>query len=165
MFKPEGHIIKKYVDKKKNRGILTVLVVIVQLRKEQTMLWNIDFRDKRPIYEQIVSGMEGEILRGIMTPDEPLPSVRSLAMELSINPNTIQKAYRQMESDGYTYSVPGRGSFVSNVEGVRNMKKQEMIQRIAALIQEAKQLGITDKEITDAVKGNLKGGSSDDRSK
>ena len=60
-----------------------------------------------------------------MAPDEPLPSVRSLAMELSINPNTIQKAYRQLESDGYTYSVPGRGSFVSNVEGVRNMKKKE----------------------------------------
>ena len=129
------------------------------------MLWNIDFRDKRPIYEQIVSGMEGEILHGIMNPDEPLPSVRNLAMELSINPNTIQKAYRQLESDGYTYSVPGRGNFVSNVEGVRNMKKKEMIQRIAELIKEAKLLGITDKEIADAIEGNLKGGSSDDRSK
>ena len=115
------------------------------------MLWNIDFRDKRPIYEQIVSGMEGEILHGIMSPDEPLPSVRNLAMELSINPNTIQKAYRQLEADGYTYSVPGRGSFVSDVEGVRNMKKKEMIERIAALIQEARRLGITDKEIAAAI--------------
>lgn len=115
------------------------------------MLWNIDFRDKRPIYEQIVSGMEGEILHGIMAPDEPLPSVRNLAMELSINPNTIQKAYRQLEADGYTYSVPGRGSFVSDVEGVRNMKKKEMIERITALIQEARKLGITDREITAAI--------------
>lgn len=129
------------------------------------MLWNIDFRDKRPIYEQIVSGMEGEILRGIMQPDEPLPSVRSLAMELSINPNTIQKAYRQLESDGYTYSVPGRGSFVSNVEGVLIMKKKEMLQRIMALIEEAKQLGITDREIASAINGASKGGTSDDRSK
>ncbi len=129
------------------------------------MLWNIDFRDKRPIYEQIVSGMEGEILRGILLPDEPLPSVRNLAMELSINPNTIQKAYRRLEADGYTYSVPGRGSFVSDVEGVRNMKKREMLQRITALILEAKQLGITEKEITSAIKGSSKGGSSDDRSK
>ncbi len=125
------------------------------------MLWNIDFRDKRPIYEQIVSGMENEIIRGIMTPDEPLPSVRSLAMELSINPNTIQKAYRQLESDGYTYSVPGRGSFVRNVEGVREMKRKEMIRRIIDLIRQARELGISDKEIEEAVKG----GRTNDRSK
>ncbi|MBQ9443483.1 MAG: GntR family transcriptional regulator [Lachnospiraceae bacterium] len=117
------------------------------------MLWNIDFRDKRPIYEQIVSGMENEIIRGIMIPDEPLPSVRSLAMELSINPNTIQKAYRQLESDGYTYSVPGRGSFVKNVEEVREMKKKEMLRRIMDLIRQARELGISEKEISDAVKG------------
>lgn len=117
------------------------------------MLWNIDFRDKRPIYEQIVSGMENEIIRGIMIPDEPLPSVRSLAMELSINSNTIQKAYRQLESDGYTYSVPGRGSFVKNVEEVREMKKKEMLRRIMDLIRQARELGISEKEISDAVKG------------
>ncbi len=119
------------------------------------MLWNIDFRDKRPIYEQIVSGIESEIIRGIIKPDEPLPSVRSLAMELSINPNTIQKAYRQLEADGYTYSVPGRGSFVSNVEGVKEMKRKEMLQRIASLIQEARELGISDKEIKEAIKGGV----------
>ncbi len=122
------------------------------------MLWNIDFRDKRPIYEQIVSGMEGEILHGIMAPDEPLPSVRNLAMELSINPNTIQKAYRRLEADGYTYSVPGRGSFVCDVEGVRNMKKKEMIERITSLILEAKKLGISDREIAEAI-GSASDGS------
>lgn len=123
----------------------------IYCRKDQKMLWNIDFRDKRPIYEQIVSGMEDEILHGIMAPDEPLPSVRTLAMELSINPNTIQKAYRRLEADGYTYSVPGRGSFVCDVEGVRNMKKKEMIERITDLVLEAKKLGISDKEITAAI--------------
>ncbi|MBQ4482867.1 MAG: GntR family transcriptional regulator [Lachnospiraceae bacterium] len=117
------------------------------------MLWNVDFRDKRPIYEQIVSGIGDEIIRGILTPDEPLPSVRNLAMELSINPNTIQKAYRQLEIEGYTYSVPGRGNFVCNVESVREMKKKDIIKKITELIKDAKELGITDKEIDDAVKG------------
>ncbi|MBQ8956626.1 MAG: GntR family transcriptional regulator [Lachnospiraceae bacterium] len=119
------------------------------------MLWNIDFRDKRPIYEQIVSGVEEEILRGILPPDEPLPSVRSLAMELSVNPNTIQKAYRQLETDGYTYSVPGRGSFVSNVEGLRSVKKKEALQKISGIVHEAKILGASDGEINEAVKGGM----------
>ena len=125
----------------------------------------LNYRDSKPIYEQIKDGLRRLVVSGAVKKDEKLPSVRELATSLSINPNTIQKAYRRLESDGYTYSVPGRGSFVCNVEGVRNMKKKEMIQRIAALIIEAKQLGITDKEIADAINGNLKGGSSDDRSK
>ena len=119
------------------------------------MLWTIDFRDKRPIYEQIVSGIEDEILRGTMPPDEPLQSVRSLAMELSVNPNTIQKAYRQLETDGYTYSVPGRGSFVSNVDNIRHIKQKETLQKLSAVTHEAKALGISDTEINDAVKGGL----------
>ena len=120
------------------------------------MLWNIDFRDKRPIYEQIVSGIEEDILRGIMKPDEALPSVRSLAVELSINPNTIQKAYRQLEVGGYTYSVPGRGSFVSDTAGILNIKKAEMLKDIAKLAKEAAMLGIGDEDIEKAVREALR---------
>ncbi|MBO5551302.1 MAG: GntR family transcriptional regulator [Lachnospiraceae bacterium] len=119
------------------------------------MLWTIDFRDKRPIYEQIVSGIENEILRGTMPPDEPLQSVRSLAMELSVNPNTIQKAYRQLETDGYTYSVPGRGSFVSNVSEIRHIKQKETLQKLTGIVHEAKVLGLSDMDIESAVKGGL----------
>ena len=117
------------------------------------MLWSIDFRDKRPIYEQIVSGIEDDIIRGIRMPDEALPSVRTLAVELSINPNTIQKAYRQLESDGYTYSVPGRGSFVCDTGRVKEMKKREILKEIVELVKKARELGIADEEIEKSLKG------------
>lgn len=73
----------------------------------------IDYQDRRPIYEQIVEKFQGLILRGILEPDAQMPSVRKLAVELSINPNTIQKAYNQLELMGIIYSVKGRGSYVS----------------------------------------------------
>lgn len=72
----------------------------------------IDPRSRTPIYEQICESVEKLILSGYFAPDEQLPSVRSLARELAINPNTIAKAYQQLESQGLTYSLPGRGSFI-----------------------------------------------------
>jgi GntR family transcriptional regulator len=124
------------------------------MQKGGMMVWTIDFRDKRPIYEQIVSGIEDEIINGLISPDEPLPSVRSLATDLSINPNTIQKAYRQLEADGFTYSVPGRGSFVKNTEGVKEMKKKEVLRDLTDLIRRARELGVTEDEIKEAIKGD-----------
>ena len=73
----------------------------------------IDDRDPRPLYEQIVRGFEKMILQGILPDGAALPSVRSLAMELSVNPNTIQRAYNELEKNGWTVSAPGKGSFVS----------------------------------------------------
>ncbi len=73
----------------------------------------IDYKDTRPIYEQIVERYKTLILKGALQPDEQLPSVRNLAMELSINPNTIQKAYTELERQGFIYTVKGRGNFVS----------------------------------------------------
>ena len=127
----------------------------ILFREEGLMLWNIDFRDKRPIYEQIVSGIEKEILLGLMAPDEPLPSVRSLAVELSINPNTIQKAYRQLETDGYTYSVSGRGSFVGNTGELLKIKREETLKEVTRLLKEAVSLDISKDEINKAVREAL----------
>ena len=67
---------------------------------------------QQPIYEQIVDKMQRLIAGGALEPDEKLPSVRSLAVELSINPNTIQRAYSELERSGFIYSVKGRGNFV-----------------------------------------------------
>ncbi len=69
----------------------------------------IDYKDTRPIYEQVVEKFKTLILKGALSPDEQMPSVRNLAMELSINPNTIQKAYSQLEREGFIYTVKGRG--------------------------------------------------------
>ena len=69
----------------------------------------LDYKDRRPIYEQVVAKLEELMLLGVMKENEPLPSVRSLAMELSINPNTIQRAYVELERQGYIYTVKGKG--------------------------------------------------------
>ena len=73
----------------------------------------LDYRDKRPIYEQVVERLERLVVSGVLETDEKMPSVRNLAMELSVNPNTIQRAYAQLEQEGYLYTVSGRGSFVA----------------------------------------------------
>ena len=72
----------------------------------------LNYRDSRPIYEQIKDGLRRMIVTGAMAQDEKLPSVRALATQLSINPNTIQRAYNELEAEGYIYSVAGKGSFV-----------------------------------------------------
>ena len=71
----------------------------------------LDYRDASPIYEQIKNGLKRLMVSGAMKKGDKLPSVRALATELAINPNTIQKAYTELENEGYIYSVPGRGSF------------------------------------------------------
>ena len=73
---------------------------------------HLDYRDARPIYTQIVDGFVQQIRAGILAPGDKLPSVRELATQLTINPNTIQRAYRELESEGWVASVPGKGSFV-----------------------------------------------------
>ena len=72
----------------------------------------LDHRDARPIYRQIVEGVRQQILAGALQPEDRLPSVRELAAALSINPNTIQRAYRELEQDGWVRSIPGKGCFV-----------------------------------------------------
>lgn len=73
----------------------------------------LDYRDKRPIYEQVVEKLEKLIVCGALESNSRMPSVRSLAMELSVNPNTIQRAYAQLEQDGYLYTIVGRGNYVT----------------------------------------------------
>lgn len=103
----------------------------------------IDLRDKRPIYIQVIEGIEDLTIKGVLRPDEQLPSVRSLAMELSINPNTIQRAYLELEKRGTIYTTKGRGSFISpDNTNLAAAKKEELYQTLAEKIEEAKLLGI-----------------------
>ena len=108
---------------------------------------NLDYRDSRPIYEQIVEGMKKLILKGVLLPDEQLPSVRSLAMDLSTNPNTVQKSYAELERQGYIYNVKGRGNFVSGDRNLRELMKREIIGSIGTLLKEAADLGFDRSEI------------------
>ena len=76
---------------------------------------HLDYRDSRPIYSQIRESLRSQILCGILAQGDKLPSVRELAAELVINPNTIQRAYRELEMEGLIVSVPGKGSFVCDL--------------------------------------------------
>ncbi len=105
------------------------------------MIW-IDYTDATPIYEQIVTKYKNLIVRGVLAPNEKMPSVRSLAMELSINPNTIQKAYAELERQGFVYTVKGRGNFVADNSGLKEMKEKEIIQKLETVVVEAEEAGV-----------------------
>ena len=85
---------------------------------------SINYRDPRPIYEQIQSELRRLMLTGALPPGSRLPSVRELAGQLAINPNTIQRAYRELEADGYILSVAGKGSFVAQVDQIAEQQKK-----------------------------------------
>ena len=96
----------------------------------------LDYKDTRPIYEQIVEKFKLLILKGVIQKDEQMPSVRSLAVELSINPNTIQKAYAELERQGYIYTVKGRGNFISDNKNLLDERKEELKKRMIFLYKE-----------------------------
>ena len=86
----------------------------------------LDFRDRRPIYEQLIEKFQEVMMIGALEKDEKMPSVRQLASELSINPNTVQRAYGQLEREGYIYSVPGKGSFVADISQLKDVRTEEI---------------------------------------
>lgn len=100
--------------------------------------FHLDYRDPLPIYEQLKQECKRLILSGVIAPGDKLPSVRELAGTLSINPNTIQRAYRELESDGYLISVPGKGSFAAEARPLQEQKKQELFSKIRSLSQQAR---------------------------
>ena len=107
----------------------------------------LNYRDASPIYEQIKNGLKRLIVSGAMKEGEKLPSVRSLAMDLAIYPNTIQKAYNELENEGYIYSVPGKGSFASGDIKEDEKRKEELKRQIRELVVELRFLGVTQEEL------------------
>lgn len=108
----------------------------------------IDYQSKLPLYEQVSTRFQSLILRGILPPDRQMPSVRSLAVELSINPNTIQKAYSLLEQQGYIYSVKGKGNYVSDVTALAEQKRKHILKETERLLSCGKEMGITRLEYT-----------------
>lgn len=107
----------------------------------------LDYRDSRPLYQQVKDSLRRMMLTGLLEPDEKLPSVRSLATQLAINPNTIQRAYAELEAEGYIYSVAGRGSFVSAGDGEHLRRIAELTGRLAPVLEELKSLGYTREQL------------------
>ena len=107
---------------------------------------SLNYRDSRPIYEQIRDGLRKLIVTGALSADEKLPSVRALAAQLAINPNTIQRAYNELEGEGYIYSVPGKGSFAAANAGA------ELLTQVRELLSELRYLGVSQQELLNLVK-------------
>ncbi|HJC22385.1 MAG TPA: GntR family transcriptional regulator [Candidatus Eisenbergiella merdavium] len=107
----------------------------------------IDYKDARPIYEQVVDKFQKLILTGVLEPNTRMPSVRSLAVELSINPNTIQRAYAELERQGFIYTVKGRGAFVAFDEKLLDVRKGQIFEKLKELVREAGEIGIGGREL------------------
>lgn len=111
----------------------------------------LDYKDRRPLYEQVAERFQELILKGILPKDMQMPSVRNQAMQLSINPNTIQRAYSELERQGYIYSVKGKGSFVADISSFLDSKKEQWRRSMKGLILEGYSIGISRKEMEEMV--------------
>lgn len=124
---------------------------------------SVDLRSRIPIFEQIINSVRELVILGLMEPDEPLPSVRALAAELAINPNTIQKAYSELERQGVIYSLAGRGNFVSpDITSLKKEHHDALLKAVAEGVAAAAAYGISESEIIAAAKEayqNNKGGN------
>ena len=120
---------------------------------------NLDYRDARPIYEQVRDGLRRLMVTGVIREGEKLPSVRTLASSLAINPNTIQRAYEALEAEGYLYSVPGKGSFAAPHTGVDQGRREELLVRFDAVTAELLYLGVGGEALIARVR-SLEGGES-----
>ena len=107
----------------------------------------INFRDARPIYEQVRDGFRQLILSGVLPPDSKMPSVRELAGQLAINPNTIQRAYRELEAEGCVYSAPAKGTFAASPQALREEKKASLMLRLRETASALRALGVTEEEL------------------
>lgn len=116
-------------------------------------MFELDVRSRKPIYEQLIDKLKELIITEVLKPDEQLLSVRTMAQQIAINPNTIQKAYRELENQGYIYSIKGKGSFVSGTIPKQNSERiMQMKSDLIKLLSEAIYLGITADEIVAMVK-------------
>ena len=117
---------------------------------------HLDYRDSRPIYEQVKDSLRRLMVTGVLAPGDKLPSVRSMASQLSINPNTIQRAYAELESEGYVVSVTGKGSFVAEGDTQTAARKAELTGKLKPILEELRSLGMTHEELMQLWEGEKK---------
>ena len=122
------------------------------MKKGGGSLIQINYHDSRPIYEKVKESLRQLVFSGALGEGEKLPSVRELAVSLTVNPNTIQRAYRELEQEGLIVSVPGKGSFVTPGNGARSARMRELREKLAALAAEFEALGITRDELARIIK-------------
>lgn len=125
----------------------------------------LNYRDSRPIYEQIKDGLRRLVVSGAVNKDEKLPSVRELATQMSINPNTIQKAYRELEQEGYIYTIAGRGSYAAERADVAQGRNEALMKEFDEIVKELLYLSGDKEVLIKRIEELAKGGDNDDSSK
>ncbi len=125
----------------------------------------LNYRDSRPIYEQIKDGIKQLIYTEVLGPDDKLPSVRELASKLAINPNTISRAYKELEQEGVIYTLSGKGTFINKDFEGKEQKRAELLSQFDVLVKELYQFEVTPEELTERMKALAKGGNADDSGK
>ncbi|MCF0129277.1 MAG: GntR family transcriptional regulator [Pseudobutyrivibrio sp.] len=125
----------------------------------------LNYRDSRPIYEQIKDGLKRLVISGAIKKDEKLPSVRDLATQLSINPNTIQKAYRELEKEGYIYTITGRGSFAAQNDDIDAGRIRELMNDFEVIVRELLYLTQDKQQLIDIIEEIARGGEANDSGK
>ena len=107
----------------------------------------LDYQDRRPLYEQVTEKFRTLIYQGVLPADSRIPSVRQLAMELSINPNTIQRAYMTLEQEGLIYPVKGKGNFVADTQKIQEKSKANFRQEFLELVRKGNHTGFEEEEL------------------
>ena len=136
----------------------------------------LNYRDPRPIYEQVKDGIRKLAYSGVLGPDDKLPSVRELAMKLAINPNTISRAYKELEQEGFIYTVTGKGTFINQEFDLNDSRKEELWQQFEKAAKGLLEMAVTEEEMSERVRKLCKtldestedaekGGSTDDSGK
>ena len=114
---------------------------------------SLNLRDPRPIYEQVKDNLRHLIVSGALPENYKLPSVREMAGDLAINPNTIQRAYRELEGEGYICTVPGKGSFTCGKEAGGESRIKELLHSFDEIVTELRYLGISPVELESRMNG------------
>lgn len=116
-------------------------------------MFKLDYGDHRPLYEQIKEKYKELIVNGVLNQNEKIPSVRELAGMLAINPNTIQKAYKDLETEGFIYSIKAKGSFVApKKELVKRSNTDEFLTEFKQLVKKLKFMDFSENELCELVK-------------
>lgn len=124
-------------------------------------MFPLDYKSRLPIYEQLNKSISKMAALGALEPNEQLPSVRTLAQDLGINPNTVQKAYQMLEQNGIIYSVPGKGSYISPDLSVLSRQKARAMEKLTEVIQEAADNGVTKPEMIEQIENHFNGRGSE----
>ncbi|MBS5191490.1 MAG: GntR family transcriptional regulator [Lachnospiraceae bacterium] len=111
----------------------------------------LNYRDTRPFYQQIKDNVRQLVVSGALKKDEKLPSVRDMAASLAINPNTIQRAYRELESEGYIYTLSGKGTFVAEVDHSNQFRQQELLPQFDKIVSELLYLSMPVNDLTNRI--------------